>query len=129
MQLLRDKFPEAPYSAAGRNVGERFEGILSSCSMLLPLINPVLELTDLHRQGEANVLTDSILVRLALLPYQAYVLVGALMYYRMWRELRALCALGSGKGKEEALNPLEYGAYYNPMLSIAQQLQDEGRCL
>ena len=64
--------------------------------MLLPLINPVLELTDLHRQGEANVLTDSILVRLALLPYQAYVHVGALMFHRIWRELRALCALGSG---------------------------------
>jgi len=129
MQLLRDKFPEAPYSAPGRNVGERFEGVLSSCSMLLPLINPVLELTDLHRQGEANVLTDSILVRLALLPYQAYVHVGALMFHRIWRELRALCAMGSGKGKEEALNPLEYGAYYDPKLLIAQLLQDEDRCL
>jgi hypothetical protein len=72
---------------------------------------------------EPNVLRDSILVRLEMVQFEAYLHVNAIMWRQVFRELRALT-----NDKTIALNPLELNDLYEELWNVGSLLQTDS-CL
>ena len=69
---------------------------------------------------DANILRDSILVRLETIQFECYVHVNAVMWRVVYRELRALTNDG-----EMGLNPMELNDVYEDLWNVGTLLQNE----
>jgi hypothetical protein len=81
-------------------------------------MKPLLEYVILTLQLNANILRDSILIRLETLQFQAYVHVCAVMWRQLYRELRALT---NDNGLE--LNPLDLNTLCDDLWEIGTLLR------
>ena len=70
---------------------------------------------------DPNVLRDSILVRMEIVQFEAYLHVNAIMWRQMFRELRALT-----NDKSMGLNPLELNDLYEELWNVGTLLQGDG---
>lgn len=73
---------------------------------------------------DANILRDSILVRMEIIQYECYVHVNAIMWRVVYRELRALTNDGA-----MALNPMELNDIYEELWNVGTLLQNEAEVL
>ena len=77
--------------AVGRvQLSHRQDWILAVCQKLFPLISVILVFTDETRRLDANILRDSVFIRLQLLHFQVFFHVGAVEVEVAFEELRAL---------------------------------------
>jgi hypothetical protein len=73
---------------------------------------------------DANILRDSILIRMEIIQYECYVHVNAIMWRVVYRELRALTNDGA-----MALNPMELNDIYEELWNVGTLLQNHGEVL
>ena len=71
-------------------MSHRQDWILAVCQKLFPLISVILVFTDETRRLDANILQDSVFIRLQLLHFQFFFHVGAVEFEVAFEELRAL---------------------------------------
>ena len=73
---------------------------------------------------DANILRDSILIRMEIIQYECYVHVNAIMWRVVYRELRALTNDGA-----MALTPMELNDIYEELWNVGTLLQNDGEVL
>ena len=88
--------------------------------MIYPLYEAILQYTVETLLLDPNVLRDSILVRLEMVQFEAYLHVNALMWRLVYRELRALT-----NDRTMGLNPLEINDLYDHLWNVGVLLKGE----
>jgi hypothetical protein len=101
-------------------LSKRQDWCFEACWKLVPLVDQILNYTDTTRRLEANVLRDSVLQRLELLHYQAYIYAGAAMWGKCYEELRTLTNSTSVE-----LSPLQLNRIYDELWKVGVLLQSD----
>ena len=90
------------------------------CFNIYPLYNAILLYCVDLLLLDPNILRDSILVRMEMLQFEAYVHVNAILWRVVYRELRALT-----NDSSMGLNPLDLNEIYEHLWNVGTMLQDE----
>ena len=123
-QWLQEHFPQYSDVKVGRaELAHRQDWVLEVSEKLLPLVMPLLKYLAGTLVLDENILRDSILMRLELLHFDAFVFVCATMWVQVYDELRSLT-----NSKVVSLNPMELHSLYDSLWELGTTLQGP-RCM
>jgi len=116
---LAENYPDVSSAKVGRaELSHRQDWSLEVSEKLLPLVRPLLLYLSETLVLDANTLRDSVLMRLELHHFDAYIFVSAAMWVMVYDELRSLT-----NSKVTALNPMELHGIYDGLWSVATILR------
>jgi len=117
--LMVGFFDEWSGQTTGRAaLSKRQDGVLEACPYVHCIVLAILTHVNTGRYLDPNILRDSVYIRLQLLPYQAYIHVGAIAWQQIFQELRAMT-----NSNEVDLNPLELNDRYDDLYKVGELLQ------
>ena len=119
---LTEHFPHIGDVKVGRaELSHRQDWTLEVSEKLLPLVQPLLKYLSETLVLDANTLRDSVLMRLELFHFDAFIFVSAVMWATVYDELRSLT-----NSKVVSLNPMELHAIYDNLWSVVEILRSSG---
>lgn len=119
-QLRDSNHAFADYLFGRCELSKRQDWCLEAAADAFAIIGEVLTYTDKTRQLDANILRDSVLQRLELMHFQAYIHVCGTMWAVAFEELRALT---NSSGVE--LNPIELNEVYDKLWDLGDLIKGD----
>ena len=101
-------------------IGSRHEGLLRTSWLIYPNLNLIMDYTNTTRSLDANVLCDSVYVRVSHLANHADTHTQAIMYHVVFHELMTLT-----NHNDININPLALAKRHDELWAVGVMLQDE----